>query len=55
MGGSVDLNEGDQVGGSCFSFCFVSVCRDSEFAAAGSQWRDMNMFLFKYVSRASSD
>ena len=46
--------EGKSVG-SNLGLCCVGRTRCPEFASAGSQWRDINMFLFKYVSRASSD
>ena len=37
MGGSAELNEGVQVGGSRFSCCFVDECQDFEFDV-GCNW-----------------
>ena len=44
MGGSVGLNEGIQVGGSCFGFSFVVRVLDFIWAATGRQCSDAAAF-----------
>ena len=46
MGGSVDLNEGIQVGRSRFSCCFVSECQGFEFDE-GSNWEPVEGYEYE--------